>query len=189
MSICIEDHYQNGETENMIEPETLDYQHADRAIQDYYPRHLSFCFGCGRNNEHGLHTRTYWDELREIGICRFTPHRHHCGYRGALHGGLILSVIECNSVAASIAAKYIQEKRPIGEDPLAHLFTLVKIEARFSKPVPIDANEVIVETKVLKLGRIAKCKVTVFADGQLCSTADTITMHVPNEVVEKQFLK
>jgi acyl-coenzyme A thioesterase PaaI-like protein len=173
----------------MIESKSLDCQYSNRAIQDYYPRHLSFCFGCGRNNRHGLHTRTYWDDFREIGICRFTPRSHHCGYRGALHGGLILSVIECNSVATSIAAKYAQEKRPIGENPLAHLFTLVKIDARFSKPVPIDASEVIVETKVLKLGRIAKCKVSVFADGRLCSTADTITMHVPNEVVERQFLR
>lgn len=173
----------------MIEPKALDLQYTDRAIQDYYPRHLTFCFGCGSNNPHGLHTRTYWDELREIGICRFTPQSHHCGYRGALHGGLILSVIECNSVATSIAAKYVQEGRPIGENPLAHLFTLVKINAKFSKPVPIDADEVIVETKVLKLSRIAKCKVTVFADGSLCTAADTITMHLPNEVVERQFLK
>jgi acyl-coenzyme A thioesterase PaaI-like protein len=173
----------------MMEPKSLDYRYADRAIQDHYPSHLSFCFGCGRNNQHGLHTRTYWDEFREIGVCRFSPLSHHCGYRGALHGGLILSVIECNSVATSVAAKYVQEGRPMGEDPLAHLFALVKINARFSRPVPIDATEVIVETRVLKLSRIAKCEVSVFADGKLCSTADTITMHVPNEVVEKQFLK
>lgn len=172
----------------MIEPRTLDFHYTEKAIQDYYPNHLSFCFGCGSNNQHGLHTRTYWDQTREVGMCRFSPLSHHCGYRGALHGGLIMSVIECNSVATSVAAKYADEGLPIGENPLAHLFTLVKINARFSRPVPINAAEVEVETKVVKLSRFAKCVVTVSADGRLCSTADTITMHVSNEVVERQFL-
>jgi len=32
-----------------------------KPIQDYYPDELSYCYGCGRNNEHGHHIKSYWD--------------------------------------------------------------------------------------------------------------------------------
>ena len=32
-----------------------------KAFQDYYPEHMSHCFGCGRLNEYGHQIKSYWD--------------------------------------------------------------------------------------------------------------------------------
>ena len=42
-----------------------------KAIQDYYPDIVSYCYGCGRLNEHGLQIKSHWDG--EETVCRFTP--------------------------------------------------------------------------------------------------------------------
>ena len=44
-----------------------------KAFQDYYPEETSYCYGCGRNNDAGLHLKSYWDESGEESIATFTP--------------------------------------------------------------------------------------------------------------------
>jgi hypothetical protein len=46
-----------------------------KAFQDYYPDNLSYCYGCGRLNEHGLHIKSYWEG--DEAVCRFTPKPYH----------------------------------------------------------------------------------------------------------------
>ena len=158
-----------------------------KAIQDYYPDNFSNCFGCGRNNEHGLHTKTYWDADQEMGICTFTPNAEHCGYKSVFHGGLLSSVIECNSVATSIAATYEAENLDPEEDRV--FYVLGSANTRFSKPVPIN-SEIIVKTKVIELGeRKAVCSVSVYANDVLCSSSETIAIRVPTNVISGQFTK
>jgi hypothetical protein len=65
-----------------------------KAFQDYYPDHLSHCYGCGRLNEHGLQTKSYWDG--EEAVCTFHPKAYHIAVPGYVYGGLIASIIDCH---------------------------------------------------------------------------------------------
>lgn len=50
------------------------------------------CFVCGPANPIGLHLEFRIDN----GVClsEFTPGRHHCGYDGVTHGGIIFSALD-----------------------------------------------------------------------------------------------
>ncbi|HTP06695.1 MAG TPA: PaaI family thioesterase, partial [Anaerolineae bacterium] len=68
-----------------------------KAFQDYYPDHLSYCYGCGRLNEHGLQIKSYWDgdaADSDETICTFTPRPEHIAIPGYVYGGLIASLID-----------------------------------------------------------------------------------------------
>ena len=157
-----------------------------KAIQDYYPDSFANCFGCGRNNSHGLHTKTHWDPESETGICRFKPKEYHCGYKVVFHGGLISSVIECNSVATAIAATYEAEDLDPEND---HVFyVLGSINARFIRPIPID-SEVFVQAQVIRLEeKKAVCEVSVIANETQCSKAETVVIRVPNRLILSNFI-
>lgn len=160
----------------------------NKPIQDYYPDAFANCFGCGRNNGHGLHTKTYWDADEEMGICKPKPSSYHCGYKGVFHGGLLSSVIECNSVATSIAATYEAEDLDPEADRVFYVLGSV-LNTHFIFPVPIDSTEIVVKTKVLELKpKKAKCQVSVYANDLLCTTAETIAVRVPNEIIKDQFI-
>jgi hypothetical protein len=45
----------------------------DIPVQHRYAEELSHCYGCGKNNEKGLHIQTHWNG--EQGLARFTPGR------------------------------------------------------------------------------------------------------------------
>lgn len=159
-----------------------------KAVQEYYPDNFANCFGCGRNNDHGLHTKTFWDAEKEEGICRPKPSAHHCGYKGVFHGGLLSSVIECNSVATSIAATYEKEDLDPNVDLVFYVLGSI-INTHFICPVPIDAPDIVVKTKVLELKpKKARCQVSVYANDVLCTSAETIAVRVPTEIINAQFI-
>ncbi len=171
-----------------VELDSVKKPRFNKAIQDYYPDAFANCFGCGKNNDHGLHTKTYWDPDAELGICRPKPSSYHCGYKGVFHGGLLSSVIECNSVATSMAATYEAEDLDPYVDRVFYVLGSV-LNTHFISPVPIEASEIVVQTKVVELKpKKAKCQVSVYANDILCTTAETIAVRVPNEVIKGVFI-
>ncbi|MBT8208364.1 MAG: PaaI family thioesterase [Acidimicrobiia bacterium] len=51
------------------------------------------CFGCGRSNPFGLGLDDF--ELTDDSVTvEFTPHEHHQGYGGVLHGGIVASALD-----------------------------------------------------------------------------------------------
>ena len=61
------------------------------AFQDYYPDELSYCYGCGRLNEHGHQLKSYWDG--DETVAHFEPSPNHIAIPGYVYGGLIASLI------------------------------------------------------------------------------------------------
>lgn len=109
-------------------------------IQNFYPVHESVCFGCGRNNAHGLHIQSFWEENGDsIGArATFTPEPYHTGYPGYVYGGLIASLIDCHSIATAIAAMYRAEGRAPNTHPRIACVTGT-LTVKYLKPTPIDA--------------------------------------------------
>ena len=106
-------------------------------IQDSYPGEVAVCYGCGRNNPHGLHIQTHWDGSE--GVCRFTPQEYHTGYPGGVYGGLIASLIDCHCIATAIAAMYTAEDRQPGTEPEITCVT-ANLNVDYLKPTPIGVE-------------------------------------------------
>ncbi|PCJ57885.1 MAG: hypothetical protein COA73_10320 [Candidatus Hydrogenedentota bacterium] len=67
-----------------------------------YLPNSDWCFVCGEDNHAGLKTRFYIEDGKVK--ARIRPSKHHCGYEGVVHGGIIAAIIdECMGWAAARA--------------------------------------------------------------------------------------
>ncbi|MDR3089313.1 MAG: PaaI family thioesterase [Desulfobulbaceae bacterium] len=129
------------------------------AIQDRYPDRHANCFGCGRNNPHGLHLKSFvsGDEV----VCRYTP-PPACtgGVPDFLYGGLMACLFDCHSAATATAAVLVDD----GEPPR---FVTASLQVDFKKPTPmgvelelfakaveVGERKVIVEARLVAAGEI-----------------------------------
>ena len=53
---------------------------------------LSNCFGCGKDNPHGLHLVNRYEG--EKSVMELTVDKFHCGFPGILHGGLSFTMLD-----------------------------------------------------------------------------------------------
>jgi acyl-coenzyme A thioesterase PaaI-like protein len=114
--------------------------HMTAPIQDSYPDNVAICYGCGRNNPHGLHIETLWDGAE--GVCHFTPQDYHTAFPGFVYGGLLASLIDCHSIGTAIAAMYDAENRAPGTEPEITAVT-ANLNVDYLKPTPIGVELVL----------------------------------------------
>jgi len=150
-----------------------------KAFQDYYPDHTSYCYGCGRLNEHGLHIKSYWDG--DETVCRFDPKPYHTAIPGYVYGGLIASLIDCHSTGTAAAAAYRAEGREMDtEPPLRFVTAALKVD--YLRPTPIAATlEVRATVKEIK-GRKVVVAATVSVHGELCARGEVVAVQMPEHL-------
>lgn len=146
----------------------------DVAFQDQYPDDYAHCYGCGRNNEQGLHLKSYWDG--EESVCRYTPKLHFTGgYPGFLYGGMIASLLDCHGAGTASAAK----ARESGE--LISRFVTASLKVDFLKPTPIGV-ELEVRGRVVEIkGRKVTVDLRLMVGEMLCATGLAIMVQVPQQ--------
>ena len=148
----------------------------EKAFQDYYEDHSSYCYGCGRLNAHGLRIKGFWDG--EETVCRFTPRPFHTAMPGYVYGGLIASVIDCHSTGTAAAAAYRAEGRKMGTRPELRYVT-ASLHVDYLKPTPID-TEMTLRGRVVE---IKKRKVIVAVElkskEELCARGKVVAVRVP----------
>ena len=150
----------------------------DKSFQDYYPDHLSLCYGCGRLNEHGHQIKSYWEG--DETVCRFTPKPYHTAVPGYVYGGLVASLIDCHGTGTAAAAAYKAENREMGTDP-PHRFVTASLKVDYLKPTPLDTElEVRGQIKEIK-GRKIVVTAVLSAKGTVCATGEIVCVEVPDE--------
>lgn len=148
---------------------------SDQPIQDSYPDNIAICYGCGRNNAHGLHITSYWNG--EEGISQFTPQPYHTAFPGYVYGGLLASLIDCHSIGTAIAAMYEAEGREPGTDPEITCVT-GNLNVTYGKPTPIGV-ELTLRARIKELyPRKAIVTCSLFAEGVECVTAEVVAVRV-----------
>ena len=146
-------------------------------IQDAYPDDTAVCYGCGRNNKHGHHVRSYWDGT--AATARFMPKAYHTAFPGVVYGGLLASIIDCHSIGTATAAVYDQE----GLDPTQqHEVTHVtgNLNVSFLKPTPIGVELTLRATIKELTGRKAIVRCSVYANDVETVRAEVVAIRVPN---------
>lgn len=156
----------------------------NRAFQDYYPNHLSWCYGCGRLNEHGLQIKSYWDvEQPDTAVCTFTPHPYHTAVPGYVYGGLIASLIDCHCTGTAAAAMYRAEGRAMDTEP-PFRFVTASLHVDYLRPTPLDGPlSVRAQVKGIK-GRKVVLTATLAAGGEVCARGEVVTVQMPDSFLD-----
>lgn len=153
-----------------------------KAFQDYYPDELSYCYGCGRLNEHGYQIKTYWDDDESVTI--FTPKPYHTAIPGYVYGGLIASLIDCHSTGTAAAAMYRAENRAMDTLP-AYRFVTASLHVDYLKPtplgVPLEVRGVVKEIK----GRKVVVSATLSANGVVCARGEVVAVQMPENMIPR----
>lgn len=153
-----------------------------KPIQHYYNPEAAVCYGCGINNEQGLHFQTYWDG--EVGRCTYMPRPEHTAFPGYVYGGFIASLIDCHSMGTAIAAMYDAEGREPGSTPEITCVT-GNLNVSFKKPTPVE-TELTVEARIRELTEkkaIVFCE--LFANGEVCVTAEVVAVRVSSRMFQR----
>ncbi len=145
------------------------------AIQDHFHGDYAICYGCGRNNAHGLHVRTHWDG--RSGTFRFTPKDYHTAFPGVVYGGLIASLFDCHCIGTAIAAAYDAQGRPPGTAPLI-MFMTANLNVNYLRPTPMD-RELLLEAQVVESqGKKSVIAGTLSQNGTACANARVVGIRV-----------
>jgi acyl-coenzyme A thioesterase PaaI-like protein len=150
-----------------------------KAFQDYYPDQFSYCYGCGRLNEHGLQIKSFWDG--EQAVCTFQPKPYHTAIPGFVYGGLIASLIDCHSTGTAAAAAYRHAGRDMDSEP-PYRFLTASLHVDYLRPTPIDTTlEVRATIQEIK-GRKVVVRSTLSAHGEVCAKGEVVAVQVPDNL-------
>lgn len=153
-----------------------------KAFQDYYPDQLSYCYGCGRLNEHGLQIKSYWDG--DETVCIFQPRPYHIAVPGYVYGGLIASLIDCHGTGTAAAAAYRAEGRDMDSE-LPHRYLTASLHVDYLKPTPLGVPlEVRGQVREVK-GRKVVVAATLSANGEVTARGEVVAVQVPQELLDR----
>jgi acyl-coenzyme A thioesterase PaaI-like protein len=153
-----------------------------KSFQEYYPDELSYCYGCGRLNEHGLKLKSYWDGEETVAI--FHPRPYHIAIPGYVYGGLLASLIDCHGTGTAAAAAYREEGREMGTDPPLR-FVTASLQVEYLRPTPLGVQlEVRGRVKEIK-GRKVVVSATVSAGGEVSARGQVVAVQMPEHMMAK----
>ena len=142
-------------------------------FQDQYPDAYAHCYGCGRNNVHGLHLKSYWDG--EESVCRHTPAaRYTGGFPGYLYGCMIASLFDCHGAGTAAAATAEESGEPFPR------FVTASLKVDFLQPTPMGVELEVRGTVEEIKDRKVTVKLRLQANGALCATGRAIMVQVPD---------
>ena len=146
-------------------------------IQDEYADDYSWCYGCGRLNENGLHLRTGWDGDKTITI--YTPRSEHTAIPGFVYGGLIGSLVDCHGTGSASLALHRKNGYEPGDGKEPPRFVTASLKVDFIKPtphgVPLKAVGTVEEIHPKKW----KVHTQVFADNACCAKGEVVAAVMP----------
>ncbi len=149
---------------------------SEKAFQDYYPDNVSYCYGCGRLNEHGLQIKSFWDG--DETVCTYTPRDYHIAIPGYVYGGMIASLIDCHCTGTAAAAAYKAEGRSMDTQP-PFRFVTASLKVDYLKPTPLGVPlEVRARVKEIK-GRKVVLEAWLSAHGEVCARGEVVTIQAP----------
>jgi acyl-coenzyme A thioesterase PaaI-like protein len=149
-----------------------------KAFQDYYPENLAHCYGCGGQNPHGHHIKTYWDG--EETVTRYTPQPYHTAVPGFVYGGVLASLIDCHSTGSAAAALYRAQGREMDSQPPVRCVT-GSLHVDYLKPTPLGCElEIRGHIREIK-GRKVIVESTLSVDGVVTVRGQVVALQMPED--------
>ena len=147
-----------------------------QAFQDNYPNEFAHCYGCGTQNEHGYHLKSYWDGAATI--AHFTPEPWHTAIPGFVYGGLIASLIDCHGTGSAAAFGTRAQGRELGSEP-APRYVTASLKVDYLAPTPMGTELELRGKLVAVKKRKVIVDVMVNAAGKECARGTVIAVKMP----------
>lgn len=149
------------------------------AFQDLYAEDFSHCYGCGKNNSHGHHLKSYWDDDLDGTIAKITPSNIYTGgVPDHLYGGLIASLLDCHGAASAAGFKSRSLDLPFdGSTVLARCVT-ASLLINFIKPAPVDSEISIIGKLISIERRKVKVKLSLLTNNEICTEAEMLAIEL-----------
>ena len=144
----------------------------DETIQDQWPEEATFCWGCGKNNEHGLQLKSYWKD--DETVATWKPKEHHLAFPGILNGGIIATIIDCHGTGTTNAAAH--KDADAGEEHFMYVTSGISI--RYLRPTPLNHPVEIRGRVTANDGRKITVSCELFSEGVKCVEGDVHTVRV-----------
>ena len=149
----------------------------DNAFQDYYDEDVSYCYGCGRLNEHGLQIKTHWEGDETVTV--YMPRPEHMAIPGYVYGGLIASLIDCHGTGTAAAAAYREAGREMDTLP-PFRFVTASLHVDYLKPTPLG-TVLTVRGRVKEIkGRKIVVEAAMYADGVKTAKGEVVAVEMPS---------
>ncbi len=150
---------------------------AETALQDLcLPQ--GTCYGCGSANPDGLQIKSTWSEDGQTVVARFEPQaKFSSGFRNALYGGLIASLIDCHSNWTAMAFGYRAEGREAGTLPLIVSVTGT-LCVKYLKPTPLDQTIHLRAWVEGEVGRKTRVICELGTEALVTATGDSVFVRV-----------
>jgi len=156
----------------------------EKAFQDYYPDHMSHCYGCGRLNGLGHQIKSYW--AGEESVCHFLPKPEHIAIPGYVYGGLLASLIDCHGTGTAAAAAYRAEQRNMDSNPPLRYLT-ASLQVNYLKPTRLGPElEIRGRVKEVK-GRKVIIEEWILDNKEVTVRGEVVAVQVPDEMVRELF--
>jgi len=154
----------------------------EKAFQDYYADDVSYCYGCGRLNDEGLHIRSFWDGEESVAL--LTPKPYHMAAPGFVYGGLLASFIDCHGTGTAAAAMYRHQGRAMDTEPKLR-FVTASLKVDYLLPTPLGV-ELKARGKVKSIGkRKVVVSIDVLADGNVCARGEVVAVMMPGSMKKR----
>lgn len=145
------------------------------AFQDCYPDRFSHCYGCGRNNPHGHHLKSYWDGGQTI--ARFTVRPEFSGgVPDHAYGGMVASLLDCHGTASAAAFAYRAAGRALGDGGPFMRFVTASLKVDFLRPTPVGVELVIQGRLGSVEGRKVQLSLALSAGGHTCARGEMLAV-------------
>ncbi len=149
------------------------------AIQNYYPDELAWCYGCGRNNEHGHHFQTVGEG--EETITRFTPQPYHIAIPGYVYGGLLASLMDCHGTGSAALAAYRAAGRQPDDDGPPFRFVTADLHVTYLRPTPLGP-ELVAHGRIKEVkGRKVIVEAWIEVNGETTVRGEIIAVQMPED--------
>lgn len=153
------------------------------AVQDEYADDFSWCYGCGRLNENGLHVRTGWDGDKTVSY--YTPREDQIAVPGVVYGGLIASIIDCHSTGSASLALHRKNGHKPGSGVEPPRFVTASLHVDYLKPTPHGVTLKLVGTVEEIHPKRFRVLTEVMANGEVCAKGDVVAVVIPDGFMDK----
>lgn len=145
---------------------------SDEYIQDQWPEEGTFCWGCGKNNEHGLQLKSYWDGDEAVAV--WEPKDHHMAFPGILNGGIIATLIDCHGTGTANATAH----KAAAESDQHFMYVTGAISVKYLRPTPLK-KPVKLRARIIEVSE-DKIKVScdLYSGDVKCATGEVLTVRV-----------
>lgn len=153
------------------------------AIQDTYGKRFQHCWGCGPQNEDGLHLKTYPTTDGQHCISTYTPDAQYTGGVPAnIFGGMMAVLFDCHGTASAAWFAHQNKGLELAVDTVIGRFITARLEVDFKKPLPTN-EEVTVVSELEEIGeRKVIVKMEMQAAGEVRAQARMVAVAVKDHM-------